>query len=92
MNLLNQRKVISIEIEIKKKFVLINIEDNGDGFLAVEKNYLNHILPINLMELVWGLQYVKIVEDHSGEISLLDSSSLGGARVAVKLFKNIGKN
>ena len=31
----------------------------------------------------------KIVEDHNGEIDLLDGDSLGGALVRIKLFKNI---
>ena len=32
--------------------------------------------------------YVKIIEDHNGEIQLLDSTSLGGALVRIKLYEN----
>ena len=35
----------------------------------------------------WGLAICKkIVEDHNGEIELLESSRLGGARVRIKLI------
>ena len=33
----------------------------------------------------------KIVEDHSGQIELLDSKSLGGAMVRIKLFIKTNK-
>ena len=31
----------------------------------------------------------KIIEDHNGEIELLDGALLGGALVRIKLYKNI---
>ena len=70
------------------KFVCIDVEDNGDGFLKIEKNFLNLILQTNLMVQVWGLAICKkIIEDHNGEIELLDGALLGGALVRIKLYK-----
>ncbi len=86
-----RRKIILIEIENKNKFVMVNIEDNGDGFPEGREKLFEPYITNKTNGTGLGLAICKkIIEDHNGEISLLDSSSLGGAKVSIKLFKNIG--
>ena len=46
-----KNKIISIKIFKDGKYVSINIEDNGDGFLKIEINFLSLTSRINQMEL-----------------------------------------
>ena len=75
---------------IKKKFVLVNIEDNGKGFPENREKLFEPYITNKINGTGLGLAICKkIVEDHDGEISLLDSISLKGAMVSIKLIKNI---
>ena len=86
-----EKKNIFVEIENKKKFIIINIEDNGKGFPESREKLFEPYITNKTNGTGLGLAICKkIVEDHNGEINLLDSSSLGGAKVSIKLLKNIG--
>ena len=85
-----RKKKIIIEIVNKKKFVLVNIEDNGKGFPENREKLFEPYITNKINGTGLGLAICKkIVEDHDGEISLLDSISLKGAMVSIKLIKNI---
>ena len=87
----SRKKNIFVEIENKKKFIIINIEDNGKGFPESREKLFEPYITNKTNGTGLGLAICKkIVEDHNGEINLLDSSSLGGAKVSIKLLKNIG--
>ena len=84
---LSKKKEIIVSLQKKGKFVVIEFEDNGDGFPKVSRDKLFEpyfTQKINGTGL--GLAICKkIVEDHNGEINLLDSPNLGGAMVRISL-------
>ena len=59
-------------------------------FTPDTKITVNHIIDINVVWPIsgWAISK-KIVEDHNGQIELLDSELLGGAMVRIKLFIKI---
>ena len=86
-SLSKKKKEIIVSLQKKGKFVVIEFEDNGDGFPKVSRDKLFEpyfTQKINGTGL--GLAICKkIVEDHNGEINLLDSPNLGGAMVRITL-------
>jgi two-component system nitrogen regulation sensor histidine kinase NtrY len=86
-SLSKKKKEIIVSLQKKGKFVVIEFEDNGDGFPKVSRDKLFEpyfTQKINGTGL--GLAICKkIVEDHNGEINLLDSPNLGGAMVRISL-------
>ncbi len=85
-----KKKKVHITISKKSNFFLVDIEDNGDGFPKNREKLFEPYITHKLNGTGLGLAICKkIVEDHNGEIDLLDGVSLGGALVRIKLFKNI---
>ena len=85
-----KKKKVHITVSKKSNFFLVDIEDNGDGFPKNREKLFEPYITHKLNGTGLGLAICKkIVEDHNGEIDLLDGVSLGGALVRIKLFKNI---
>ena len=85
-----KKKKVHITVSKKSNFFLVDIEDNGDGFPNNREKLFEPYITHKLNGTGLGLAICKkIVEDHNGEIDLLDGDSLGGALVRIKLFKNI---
>ena len=85
-----KKKKIHITISKKSKFIYIDIEDNGDGFPQNREKLFEPYITNKLNGTGLGLAICKkIIEDHNGEIQLLDSTSLGGALVRIKLYENL---
>ena len=85
---LKKVKEIKVNLFQKGKFVIIEVEDSGEGFSENNRDKLfEPYITKKIDGTGLGLAICKkIVEDHNGEIDLLDSSSLGGAMVRVKLY------
>ncbi len=83
-----KNKEILVSLSKKGKFVTIDIEDNGEGFeKSNRENFFEPYMTKKRNGTGLGLAICKkIVEDHNGQIELLDSESLGGAMVRIKLF------
>ena len=83
-----KNKEVLVSLNKKGKFVIIDIEDNGEGFEESNReNFFEPYMTKKINGTGLGLAICKkIVEDHSGQIELLDSDSLGGAMVRIKLF------
>ena len=82
------KKEILVNLNKKGKFVIIDIEDNGEGFDDNNRdNFFEPYMTKKTNGTGLGLAICKkIVEDHNGQIELLDSELLGGALVRIKLF------
>ena len=82
-----QKPIIHITLKKDKKDLVILVEDNGDGFpVDGRKNLLEPYVSFSNEGTGLGLSIVKkIVEDHGGRITLMDSD-MGGARVEI-IFK-----
>ncbi|MAZ46780.1 MAG: hypothetical protein CMM98_04315 [Rickettsiales bacterium] len=83
-----KNKEILVNLNKKGKFVIIDVEDNGDGFEEINRvNFFEPYMTKKANGTGLGLAICKkIVEDHNGQIELLDSELLGGAMVRIKLF------
>ncbi len=82
-------KIISIKILKENKYVTINIEDNGKGFPENRDKLFEPYITNKPNGTGLGLAICKkIIEDHNGDINLLDSKKYGGACVRIKLFRN----
>ena len=86
-----KKKEISINILKEKEFVQIDVDDNGSGFDGVNPNvFFEPYMTKKTNGTGLGLAICKkIVEDHNGEIELLESPILSGARVRIKLYIDI---
>ena len=83
-----KNKIISINIFNENKYVTINVEDNGKGFPENRDKLFEPYITNKPNGTGLGLAICKkIIEDHSGEINLLDSKKFGGAWVRIKLFR-----
>ena len=88
-----KKKIISVSIENEKRSVIIKIEDNGKGFPENRDKLFEPYITDKKNGTGLGLAICKkIIEDHNGEINLLDSKTFSGALVKIKLFKIINKN
>ena len=64
------------------------MEDNGKGFPENRDKLFEPYITNKPNGTGLGLAICKkIIEDHSGEINLLDSKKFGGAWVRIKLFR-----
>ncbi len=83
-----KNKEVFVNLNKKVKFVIIDIEDNGNGFEEINRDsFFEPYMTKKTNGSGLGLAICKkIVEDHNGQIELLDSESLGGAMVRIKLF------
>ena len=83
-----KNKEVSVNLNKKGNFVIIDIEDNGEGFEDNNReNFFEPYMTKKINGTGLGLAICKkIVEDHNGQIELLDSESLGGAMVRIKFF------
>ena len=64
------------------------MEDNGKGFPENRDKLFEPYITNKPNGTGLGLAICKkIIEDHSGEINLLDSKNFGGAWVRIKLFR-----
>ena len=83
-----KNKEVLVSLNKKGKFVIIDVEDNGDGFEESNRdNFFEPYMTKKINGTGLGLAICKkIVEDHNGQIELLDSRLLGGAMVRIKLF------
>ena len=83
-----KKKQVLVSLNKKGKFVIIDVEDNGDGFEENNReNFFEPYMTKKINGTGLGLAICKkIVEDHNGQIELLDSKLLGGAMVRIKLF------
>ena len=81
-------KEVSVSLNKKGKFVIVDIEDNGEGFEESNREgFFEPYMTKKTNGTGLGLAICKkIVEDHNGKIELLDSELLGGAMVRIKLF------
>ena len=85
-----KKKRVFVSAFKKSKFVCIDVEDNGDGFPKNREKLFEPYITNKLNGTGLGLAICKkIIEDHNGEIELLDGALLGGALVRIKLYKNI---
>ncbi len=85
---LKKKKIISIQVFKEKKHVIIVIEDNGKGFPENRDKLFEPYITNKVNGTGLGLAICKkIIEDHGGEINLLDSKDYGGACVRIKLFR-----
>ena len=84
-------KEVLVNLNKKGKFVIIDIEDNGEGFdKSNRENFFEPYMTKKINGTGLGLAICKkIVEDHNGQIELLDSELLGGAMVRIKFFLKI---
>ncbi len=83
-----KKKVISVKINKEKKLVVIIIEDNGIGFPENRDKLFEPYITNKANGTGLGLAICKkIIEDHGGEINLLDSREFGGACVRLKLIR-----
>ena len=84
------KKEVLVNLNKKGKFVIIDIEDNGEGFDDNNRDsFFEPYMTKKTNGTGLGLAICKkIVEDHNGQIELLDSELLGGAMVRIKLFVN----
>ena len=83
-----KKKVISVKVNIEKKLIVIVIEDNGTGFPENRDKLFEPYITNKVNGTGLGLAICKkIIEDHGGEINLLDSSKFGGACVRLKLIR-----
>ncbi len=83
-----KNKVISVKVKNERKFVTIEFEDNGKGFPENRDKLFEPYITNKTSGTGLGLAICKkIIEDHDGEINLLDSKNIGGACVKIKLFK-----
>ena len=86
-----KNKEISVNLLKEKNYVLIDVDDNGSGFDGINPDiFFEPYMTKKMNGTGLGLAICKkIVEDHNGEIELLESFRLGGARVRIKLYINI---
>ena len=86
-----KKKEISVNLLKEKNYVLIDVDDNGSGFDGINPDiFFEPYMTKKMNGTGLGLAICKkIVEDHNGEIELLESFRLGGARVRIKLYINI---
>tara|TARA_B100000989_G_scaffold94571_1_gene68714 strand:+ start:3575 stop:5602 length:2028 start_codon:yes stop_codon:yes gene_type:complete len=83
-----KEKIISIFATHKDNNIVIDIEDNGEGFPNEREKLFEPYVTNKFNGTGLGLSICKkIIEDHGGEISLLDSNLLGGALVRIELPK-----
>ena len=83
-----KNKVISVQVYVEKKFIVIIIEDNGTGFPKNRDKLFEPYITNKINGTGLGLAICKkIIEDHGGEINLLDSEKYGGASVRMKFIK-----
>ena len=81
-------KIILVEVIKKKSDIIINIEDNGTGFPKNRDKLFEPYITNKVNGTGLGLAICKkIIEDHGGEINLLDSEEYGGACVRLKFLK-----
>ena len=81
-------KFISVKVSDGKGFIDIYIEDNGDGFPQNRDKLFEPYITNKIDGTGLGLAICKkIIEDHGGEIYLLNSDDFGGASVRIKLYK-----
>ena len=81
-------KFISVKVSDGKGFIDIYIEDNGDGFPENRDKLFEPYITNKSDGTGLGLAICKkIIEDHGGEIYLLNSDDFGGASVRIKLYK-----
>ena len=84
----SENKNIFIKILDKNDSVDIFIEDNGSGFPENRDKLFEPYITNKVDGTGLGLAICKkIIEDHGGEIYLLNSEDYGGACVRVKLYK-----
>ena len=82
------KKFISVKVTDGIDFIDINIEDNGDGFPKNRDKLFEPYITNKIDGTGLGLAICKkIIEDHGGEIYLLNSDDFGGASVRIKLYK-----
>ncbi len=82
------KKFISVKVTDCTDFIDINIEDNGDGFPENRDKLFEPYITNKIDGTGLGLAICKkIIEDHGGEIYLLNSDDFGGASVRIKLYK-----
>ena len=68
-----KKKKVHITVSKKSNFFLVDIEDNGDGFPKNREKLFEPYITHKLNGTGLGLAICKkIVEDHNGEIDLLD--------------------
>ena len=83
-----KNKVISVKINKENKLVEIIIEDNGVGFPENRDKLFEPYITNKENGTGLGLAICKkIIEDHGGEINLLNSRKYGGACVRLKLIR-----
>ena len=83
-----KNKLIAVRVYKEKKLVVIIIEDNGIGFPENRDRLFEPYITNKANGTGLGLAICKkIIEDHGGEINLLNSEEYGGASVRIKLIK-----
>ncbi len=81
-------KLISVKVKEDNNAVYILIEDNGLGFGENRDKLFEPYITSKADGTGLGLAICKkIIEDHEGEIYLMNSNDYGGACVKIKLYK-----
>ncbi len=84
----SKKKIITVDVVEDKKFILIEISDNGVGFPKDSGNLFEPYVTNKINGTGLGLSICKkIIEDHGGEISLHDNEKYKGALVKLKFLR-----
>ncbi|MEC8641420.1 MAG: ATP-binding protein, partial [Pseudomonadota bacterium] len=77
---------IDLELAVRDGFLALTVTDNGPGFPAIDRgSLLEPYVTKRDKGTGLGLAIVsKIIQDHGGELELLDAAN-GGARVVIWL-------
>ncbi|PPR42741.1 MAG: Sensor protein ZraS [Alphaproteobacteria bacterium MarineAlpha8_Bin1] len=84
----SKKKIITVNVTEEKKFILIEISDNGVGFPKDSDNLFEPYVTNKADGTGLGLSICKkIIEDHGGEISLHANEKYKGALVKLKFLR-----
>ena len=83
-----KKKIVTINVLEDKKFIFVEISDNGTGFPKDSDNLFEPYVTNKINGTGLGLSICKkIIEDHGGEISLHNNAKFKGALVKIKLLR-----
>ena len=84
----SKKKIVTINVLDDKKFIFVEISDNGTGFPKDSDNLFEPYVTNKINGTGLGLSICKkIIEDHGGEISLHNNAKFKGALVKIKLLR-----
>ena len=79
---------INVEITSNNHYIVVRISDNGSGISDIKKA-MNPYYTTKLKGTGLGLPIVnKIINEHSGDLSIINNKSKDGLTITIKLPKN----